>query len=193
MASLIALLFRNPLQSFLFFYNFSVLILLFLLRRVLLPHFPAYQTFRTQVQRAFLSATSTAFPDLARRLPVGKLPESRARKVQCDCDTYLIPGEQTLSSFVPVSKNAKKQAVVLYAHGGGYARGEARMYVDYMERWVQVAKSVDIDIVFLSVEYRELLPITRASLHAYSTCQRFQPRVRTRRSLTRSSPPTGCF
>ena len=50
-----------------------------------------------------------------------------------------------------------KLRVVLYGHGGGYARGEARMYVPYMKRWVEVAEEKGLQIVFLSIEYRRSL------------------------------------
>lgn len=53
--------------------------------------------------------------------------------------------------------------LVLYAHGGGYARGEARMYLNYMERWQREAEKVGLELTFLSVEYRMLLcPPVRA-------------------------------
>lgn len=156
MASLVALLLRHPLQTLHFSYTFTVLLLFALLRRLLLPHFPSYQSVRIQTHRAFLSATSTAFPDLARRLPVGDLGPARARKIQHTCATYLIPGNRDLSQFAAAQpQHQKKRCVALYAHGGGYARGEAKMYVDYMERWVMIAGEVGLDLVFLSVEYRE--------------------------------------
>ncbi|KAF4996271.1 hypothetical protein FDECE_12515 [Fusarium decemcellulare] len=64
--------------------------------------------------------------------------------------------DRDLDSFSSASpqQGAQKRCVALYAHGGGYARGEANMYVDYMERWVAVAKESGLDLVFLSVEYR---------------------------------------
>jgi acetyl esterase/lipase len=51
-----------------------------------------------------------------------------------------------------------QKCVVLYAHGGGYARGEAKMYINYMERWVKAATLENLDMVFLSVEYRRSTP-----------------------------------
>ncbi|KAJ3524630.1 hypothetical protein NM208_g11986 [Fusarium decemcellulare] len=156
MASLVVLLLKHPLRTLRFSYTFVTLLVLALLRRVLLPSFPSYQAFRIQCHRAFLSATSTAFPDLARRLPVGELPAARSRQIYSDCAAYLIPGDRELDSFSSASpqQGGQKRCVALYAHGGGYARGEANMYVDYMERWVAVAKESGLDLVFLSVEYR---------------------------------------
>ncbi|KAK5400811.1 hypothetical protein LTR06_011232 [Exophiala xenobiotica] len=50
-------------------------------------------------------------------------------------------------------KSHDMQCVAVYAHGGGYARGEARMYIRYMERWVRVAAEAGIHLTFVSVEY----------------------------------------
>lgn len=155
MANLWLLLMRHPLRSILFAHSFFSQILLVLLRRLLLPHFPSHQSFRLQVQRAYLAAASLTFPDLTHRLPVGKLAPHRARKVE-NVPAYLIPGSRHLSDFAG-PKSERKRCVALFAHGGGYARGEARMYINYMERWVRGAAQEELDLVFLTVEYRGFL------------------------------------
>ncbi|OAP57404.1 hypothetical protein AYL99_08142 [Fonsecaea erecta] len=152
MMKLLLLLLKHPLRSLIFSYSFLVQILLVLLRRALLPHFPVYQTLRIQIQRAYLGSASLTFPDLTHRLPVGKLPIGRARKVDGSVPAYLIPGRRELAEFA-VPNPKRQQCVVIYAHGGGYARGEARMYLRYMERWVREASKENLDLVFVSVEY----------------------------------------
>lgn len=153
MANLLLLLLRHPLRSLIFTHSFFSQILLAILRRLLLPHFPSHQSLRLQIQRAYLAAASLTFPDLTHRLPVGNLPPNRARKVG-DSPAYLIPGSRQLSDFAS-PKDGTQACVALFAHGGGYVRGEARMYANYMERWVRGAAQAKLDLVFLSVEYRE--------------------------------------
>lgn len=154
MANLFVVLLRHPLQALLFTHSFLSQIILVLLRRLLLPHFPVYQSLRLQIQRAYLSSAAWTFPDLTHRLPVGYLPANRARRVNPHIPAYLIPGTQTLGEFSD-RKSDRQKCVALFAHGGGYARGEARMYVNYMDRWVRFAAEAKLDLVFLSVEYRE--------------------------------------
>ncbi|KAJ5707659.1 hypothetical protein N7488_007460 [Penicillium malachiteum] len=120
-----------------------------------------YQSLRIQLHRAYLSSCATTFPDLVYRLPVGQVPESRAKLIKSDFVGYLIPGNKSHLLSQISAKPSNSQCVILYAHGGGYARGEAKMYLDYMERWVRCARSKDLDIVFLSVEY----PLTDQASH----------------------------
>jgi hypothetical protein len=117
---------------------------------------PVYQSLRTQFHRAYLSSAQL-LPELVHRLPVGRVPESKAKEIKSDIHAYFIPGNKfsLLAQLAETSNPAK--CVVLYAHGGGYARGEAKMYMRYMERWERVAKQSGLDLVFLSVEYREWL------------------------------------
>lgn len=154
MANLLLLILKHPLQALLFSHTFLSQVFLALLRRLLLPHLPVYQSLRIQLHRAYLSAAALTFPDLTHRLPVGNLSVQRARKVDESVPAYLIPGKRQLSDFARKA-NGIQRCVVLYAHGGGYARGEARMYLKYMERWIASAAEKDLDLVFFSVEYRE--------------------------------------
>ncbi|KAF9781428.1 hypothetical protein IL306_014047 [Fusarium sp. DS 682] len=153
MARAVTVILRHPIQFIHFSYAFLCLLLLVLLRCILLPHFPSYQSLRIQIHRAFLSAASTTFPDLPRRLPVGKLDPARARVI-FECPTaYVIPGSYEPSKFFETRLPEGKRCVVVYAHGGGYARGEATMYVDYMERWIKVANEQGLELAFVTVEY----------------------------------------
>lgn len=138
-----------------FIYTFIAQILLIALRRVLLPHFPVYQTTRVQLQRAFMSSCSVAFPDLCWALPVGPVSETKARSISPDAPAYIIPGAKTLK-VLAARQSSSSHCVIIYAHGGGYARGEARMYIRYMERWVSCAAAKGLDLTFISVEYRKL-------------------------------------
>jgi hypothetical protein len=105
-----------------------------------------------------MSTCVSILPNLVYRLPVGPVPEVRAKEIQADFLAYLIPGNKPSLLSQIAKQSTKSQCIVLFAHGGGYARGEAKMYLNYMERWVEVAAEIGLDIVFLSVEYRELSP-----------------------------------
>lgn len=152
MVRLLTLILQNPLRSLLFGYTFCAQVFVVLLKRALLPYYPSYQSVRTQLQRAYLSASILHFPRLVHRLPVTNCPSQRAKKVgDSDWTGYVVPGTSNL--FDP-SLSGRKQCVALYAHGGGYIWGEARQYLNYMERWIRVAKAAGISLTFLSVEYR---------------------------------------
>lgn len=163
MANLLLLILKHPLQALLFTHSFLSQALLVLLRRFLLPHFPVYQSIRLQLQRAYLSSASLTFPNLTHRLPVGDVSPRRARKFDENVPGYLIPGTHHLSDFAQKEQCTRQRCVVLFAHGGGYARGEARMYLNYMERWFLRAMNQALDLAFFTVEYRECIPNTTNS------------------------------
>lgn len=152
---LLLLLLRHPFAAAKFTYTWLAQSLLVLLRQTLLPHVPSYQSLRLQLQRAYLSSASITFPDVTHRLPVGAVSEARAKHIRgLGFDAYLIPGARSdLLNQRP--ENGRRRCIALYAHGGGYARGEAKMYLNYMERWVGVAAAEGIELAFLSVEYRK--------------------------------------
>lgn len=157
MAKLYLLLLSNPVKSLLVLYSFVAQALLVFLRYALLAHFPVYQPLRIQLQRCYLTACSLHFPDLTHRLPADEVHVTRARLLdKKGWKGYVIPG--TVSprhSFGKDRALERPGAVIIYAHGGGYARGEAKMYLNYFERWVRLAADRGIDLVFVSVEYRE--------------------------------------
>ncbi|KIW25996.1 uncharacterized protein PV07_09128 [Cladophialophora immunda] len=159
MANFWVMIFSHPFQFLTFLYSFTVQCTLVSLRRLLLPQIPTYQTFRQQIQRAYLSSTSVHFPELPHRLPVTGCSEAEARRIGKDWIGYVIPGTSNLDDAASSSRHAAR--VVLYAHGGGYLAGEARMYRNYMTRWVQAASLQDIKLTFVSVEY----PLTSEAPH----------------------------
>lgn len=167
MVQLAVLLLTNPVKSLAFAYSFVAHSLVIVSRRFLLPHYPVYQSLRIQFQRAYLAAASITIPEIVHRLPITNCPEECARKVGSGWTGYIIPGHRRLSDFSIDSSTSRQKCVAVYAHGGGYARGEARQYINYMERWIEVASQACIDLVFLSVEYRNLLPIHWLCIHAY--------------------------
>lgn len=179
MANILTLLLKNPGKATRFWYTFLVQVFLVLLRRLLLPHWPYYQTLRLQLQRAYLSSTNFHFPDLVHRLPIKSCPEIRARRLGTDWTGYLIPG--SVLKEATLDHGELRSCVVVYAHGGGYARGEARMYMRYMERWVKEAEKHKLKLRFLSVEYRKdkftssVRMGTNASLTSSSDYQRMSP------------------
>lgn len=152
MVKLWKLLLQSPLRSCRFLYAFGTQILLIGLKAILLPSLPQYQSLRLQFHRAYWSSSSYYFPEVIHRLPVTNCPETRARRVGSKFAGYVIPGTAQLA----VSPGDKHRCIIIYAHGGGYARGEARMYLNYMDRWVNGAAEAGLEIVFLSVEYRML-------------------------------------
>ena len=153
------LIISNPFKAVKFLYTWAATSFLVLLQCLLLPHYPAYQDLRTRLQRAYLSSTVVAFPDLVHRLPVGPLPDSEACPIKSsshDFEGYLIPGMKgTIVEVLASSGKCHDKCIVLFAHGGGYSKGEARMYLNYMKRWERVAREQGLDLVFLSVEYRQ--------------------------------------
>lgn len=156
MVHLTALILCNPLKTLRFTYTFIAQVILVLLKHILLPYFPVYQSLRTQLQRAYLASSALHFPAIVHRLPVTHCPSSRARKVGSGWTGYLVPGTRPVSDL---SRDRlccdRKVCIALYAHGGGYAWGEARQYLNYMERWIDIASKMGIDLTFLSVEYRK--------------------------------------
>ena len=156
-------LLQHPLQASKFLYYFLTQLLLIALHRILLPGFPRYQSLRTEVQRAYLSSTSLYFPTFTHRLPADYGPNDATFVSGKGWSGYVIPGPDP-DVLKQVAGNGKLR-VVLYGHGGGYARGEARMYVPYMKRWVEVARRKGLEIVFLSVEYRKPPPMPNNTMH----------------------------
>ena len=148
------LLLQHPVEAVIFSYTFAAQSFIVLLKRTLLPHISQYQSVRIQLHRAYLSACSATFPDLTHRLPVGPVPDHKARQVGTDFTGYIIPGYKDFKTPT-AAHQGHGLCAILYAHGGGYARGEAKMYINYMERWEREAAKIGLDIVFLSVEYRE--------------------------------------
>lgn len=153
---------QHPFQAAQFSYHFLTQVLLILLHRLLLPTFPRYQSLRIEIQRAYLSSTSLYFPTFTHRLPADYGRSDAAPINGKGWSGYVIPGPDP-HVLKQATRNGKLR-VVLYGHGGGYARGEARMYVPYMKRWVAAAKQKGLDMVFLSVEYRK--PLSQSDRNA---------------------------
>ncbi|KAK4636479.1 Esterase [Fulvia fulva] len=142
---------HHPLEAINFLYYFTVQLLLLTLHRILLPHYPYYQSFRTQVQRAYLASTSLCFPTLTHRLPATYTLQQAARIHGTGWNGYVTPGDQV--DRLHSAGDSDDVGIVLYAHGGGYARGEARMYYWHTRRWIEVAKAKGLEVIFVSVEY----------------------------------------
>lgn len=157
MPSKLALAIQHPIQAVVFFYGFLVRVLIVLGSRILLPNAPRYQSLRTELQRAYLTSTSLNFPDLTFCLPAA-YPESQAFPIQgSGWKGWLIPGGKDALSTLERAAKQDDHRVVIYAHGGGYARGTARMYTPYMHRWAGGATGHGIKLIFLSLEYSKTL------------------------------------
>ncbi|KAF9894354.1 hypothetical protein FE257_007857 [Aspergillus nanangensis] len=167
--NLLLLLLQNPVKTLQFAYTWTTSSFLVILQSILLPHYPEYQSLRTRLHRAYLSSAYLVFPHLTHRLPVGSsVPESRAYPVKDavhNFNGYLIPGTKRgmLKDLCEErsSSSHRECVTIIYAHGGGYSAGEARMYLPYMERWEKAASDVGLEVVFLSVEY----PLSDGSPH----------------------------
>jgi hypothetical protein len=147
------MLLRAPLTTICFTYTFSVLSVIELSKRLFLSWLPVYQPLRIRLYRAYWAACNAHYPELIHRLPV-RDDEVKARLVhEPDFKAYIIPGTESLAD-TSTTTDASNVCIALYAHGGGYARGEARMYIRYMERWRNAAQRRGIKLVFFSVEYR---------------------------------------
>jgi acetyl esterase/lipase len=158
-------LLQNPVQAIKFTCCFFAQLLLIALHHILLPSFPQYQCLRIEVQRAYLISTSLYFPTFTHRLPADYGPNDAISISGKGWSGYVIPGPDP--DVLKQAAGNGELKVVLYGHGGGYARGEARMYVPYMKRWVEVARHKGLEIVFLSVEYRRSLTLSQALSPTY--------------------------
>lgn len=163
MPSAILRLLQHPKEGLQFLWCFLTQLLIIALHRILLPGFPRYQSLRVEVQRAYLSSTSLYFPTFTHRLPADYGQNDAVSISGKEWSGYFIPGPDP--DVLKQATGNGKLRVVLYGHGGGYARGEARMYVPYMKRWVEVAREKGLAIVFLSVEYRKPLSVTTHRLN----------------------------
>lgn len=103
-----------------------------------------------QLHRAYWSSTSTFLFSIIHQLPIRDCPATRARRIGKDWVAYVIPGTRSFDGAALTPRSC----VIVYAHGGGYARGEARMYLNYMERWQKDAAERGLELTFVSVEYR---------------------------------------
>jgi acetyl esterase/lipase len=139
---------NSPFACLLCVYTFLTQVALITARRLLLPHLLTYQTYRTQLFRAYLIATF-ALPTLPN---IASESEAKLIEEKGKWSGFIIPGTRELTEFAGKSSSGRR-VVVLYAHGGGYSFGDARQYLSYMRRWVECAKASGIDLVFLSVEY----------------------------------------
>jgi len=54
-----------------------------------------------------------------------------------------------------VAELKNKDAIVLFAHGGGYAIGHGLQNASAFRRWVRKAKSMGQDIAIVTVRYRK--------------------------------------
>lgn len=78
-----------------------------------------------------------------------------AQRVETDAFTaYLVPGTD-------VARIRDADAVVLFAHGGGYIMGHALQYLDEYRRWIAGAKKMGKNLVVLTVNYRRFLYLER--------------------------------
>lgn len=152
MPSALRLMLQHPVQTCNFLYCFAIQLLLFALHRILLPTYPRYHSVRIEAQKAYLSSTSLHFPTLTHRLPATYSEQQATPITGKGWNGYIISGETPHSLAEATDSNVL--TVVLYAHGGGYVRGEARMYLWYFKRWIAVAKTKGLEIIFVSVEYR---------------------------------------
>jgi acetyl esterase/lipase len=64
----------------------------------------------------------------------------------------LVPSGARLDGLT--TADTERTAVLLYAHGGGYAFGEPLMCIDAYKRWIIEAEANGIRLIVVSVDYR---------------------------------------
>lgn len=154
---LIRLMLRSPIPSVCICYSFTIQVILICIERLLIPKWPRYQSFRLKLQRAWWATCATYAPNLIHLLPADDYPDTRARKVgNSEWTGFIVPGTRQLRNVAKLlQSSSSQQCVIVFVHGGGYARGEARMYLRFMERWQAQARLHGLEVTFLSVEYRK--------------------------------------
>lgn len=70
---------------------------------------------------------------------------------------YLIPSGSADTDVVAKLKDA--DAVIVFAHGGGYIMGHALQYLREYARWVAKAKKMGKKVVVVTVDYRRFFPL----------------------------------
>lgn len=81
MVHVLTIVAQNPIRVLCFTYSFVTSSLLAVAERVLLAHYPAYQSQRTRIARAYLAAAAIHIPRLVHGLLVTNCPPERARAV----------------------------------------------------------------------------------------------------------------
>lgn len=125
-----------------------------LLARIVLPFRARKLTFRNALARIWIMTANAEDPDTMCSEPWGH----RCQEVELVGDSnhhkskvggWVIP-------TTDVSELKNKDAIILFAHGGGYALGHGLQDLTMFRRLVRKAKMMGQNMAFVSVKYREL-------------------------------------
>lgn len=159
------ILLKNPATTLKIIFLGSWRSVVLLLGRIILPFRARKLTLRNALARVWISTAHSAN---------SKVFCSEPRGHQCQEIVLVNSGEETTYQksviggwVVPnteVAELKNKDAIVLFAHGGGYAIGHGLQNVSAFRRWIRKAKSMGQDIAIVTVKYRKFL------LLAFSIC-----------------------
>lgn len=157
--------FRNPLTALKILLLGSCSSTIVLLARIIFPFRYRKLTLRDAYVREWVIAAFSANPNIFCSEPRGhKCQEvafaSATRNGSSDADDtapdrkeksvvggWIVPGTD-------VGNLKHKDAVIVYAHGGGYALGHGLQNLSMFKRQIKKAKAVGQDIIFAPVKYR---------------------------------------
>ena len=147
------ILLRNPLTLLRILALASTRSVFVLLARIIFPFRYRHLTLRNALARDWIRTAFQANSDIFCSEPW-----------RHGCQEVLLPGKYVSGKkvvggwIVPsceVNDVRGKDAVVLFAHGGGYALGHGLQNLTMFKRLSRKAKSMGQDVAFISVKYRE--------------------------------------
>ncbi len=146
-------LLRHPLTSVKILLLGSWRSVLVLLARIVLPFRVRKLTLRNALARAWIRTAHEANSEVF-------CSEPRAH----GCQAVVFAGSSDNKSVVggwvvpttPPQELKDKDAVVVFANGGGYAIGHGLQNLTAFRRWTKKAAAMGQDIAFVTVKYREL-------------------------------------
>lgn len=142
-------LLANPLTAIKVLFLGTHRSLLVLLGRLILPFKARKQSLRNALARAWIRTAHAANSDIYCSAP---------RRHNCQ-EVLVGDKERILGGWIvpttPAAELKHKDAVVLFAHGGGYAIGHGLQNLTALKRWTRKAKAMGQDIAFATVKYRK--------------------------------------
>ncbi|KAH8754663.1 Alpha/Beta hydrolase protein [Hyaloscypha sp. PMI_1271] len=151
MASRSILILRHPWKFLKFSWAYLRYLLLALADRLLFPFACRPISLHTETARCYLGASLSCFVELIFSAPPGLGPDDFEAVKLKGVPAVLVPPGKKLETL---SRQTERTVVLLYAHGGGYAFGEALMYIDAYKRWIREAEANGLCLIIVSVDYR---------------------------------------
>jgi len=147
-----------------------------ILVRLVLPFQKRTLPLRNALARIWLGTSFAVNPSVFYSAP---LDDTVQHVEENNLDFYIVPSLKD-----PATQLRDADAVVLFAHGGGMIMGHPLQYLDEYRRWVQRAKELGRNVVFIAVKYRvfpfHLLCRLRTMVHSdallLTSCSAFHSR-----------------